>query len=216
MQKRFLVIGLGRFGSSVAQALTEMGQYVQSVEIDAERVDDLAPVLHRVVRADATDPAALRALRVADYDVVIVAIGDNVEASVLTCLACKDLGAKVLIAKAQDDAHGRVLERLGVDRVVYPQQDMGVRVAYSITSGGIIDFIRLSEEYGMAELAAPASLLNHTLKELNLTHRYGLNVLAIRRGSQVIVSPGASERLLEGDVIVVIGDVRGISYIQEE
>lgn len=214
MQKRFLVIGLGRFGASVAQALTEMGQYVQSVEIDAERVDNLAPILHRVVRADATDPAALRALRVADYDVVIVAIGDNVEASVLTCLACKDLGAKVLIAKAQDDAHGRVLQRLGVDRVVYPQQDMGARVAYSITAGGIIDFIRLSEEYGMAELAAPASLVNHTLKELNLTHRYGLNVLAIRRGSQVIVSPGASEKLLQGDVIVVIGDARGISYIQ--
>lgn len=216
MQKKFLVIGLGRFGASMAQALTEMGQFVQSVDVSAARVDELAPTLHRAVRADATDPAALKALRVSEYDVVVVAIGHNVEASVLTCLNCRDLGAKVLVAKAQDEAHGRVLERLGVDRVVYPQRDMGARVAYSIAAGGIIDFIRLSEEYSMAELTAPASLVNHALKELNLGHRYGLNILAIRRGNEIIVSPRAGERICEGDVIVVIGDVRGISYIQEE
>lgn len=216
LQKKFLVIGLGRFGASVAQALTEMGQFVQSVDVNPARVDELAPILHRVVRADATDPAALRALRVSEYDYVVVAIGDNVEASVLTCLNCRDLGAKVLVAKAQDDAHGRVLERLGVDRVVYPQRDMGTRAAYSITTGSFVDFIRLSEEYGMVELAAPPHLVNHTLKELHLGSRYGLNVLAIRRGNEVIVSPRAEERIHEGDVIVLIGDARGISYIQGE
>lgn len=216
LHKKFLVIGLGRFGASVAQALIEMGQFVQSVDVNPARVDELAPILHRVVRADATDPAALRALRVSEYDYVVVAIGDNVEASVLTCLNCRDLGAKVLVAKAQDDAHGRVLERLGVDRVVYPQRDMGTRAAYSITTGSFVDFIRLSEEYGMVELAAPPHLVNHTLKELHLGSRYGLNVLAIRRGNEVIVSPRAEERIHEGDVIVLIGDARGISYIQGE
>lgn len=214
MQKRFLVIGLGRFGASVALALTNEGQHVYSVDINPERVDELAPVLHRVVRADATDSAALKALRVAEFDVVIVAIGDNVEASVITCLNCKDLGAKTLVAKAQDEAHGRVLERLGADRVVFPQRDMGARVAYNITAGGIIDFIRLSEQYGMAELSAPETLVNHTLKELNLGHRFGVNVLAIRRGRRVIVSPGAEERITDGDVLVVIGDAKGISRIQ--
>jgi len=214
VSKRFLVIGLGRFGFNIARALTEMGQYVQCVESDPERVNDVAPILHRVIRADTTDPAAVRALRVSDYDVVVVAISDDVESSIITCLNCKDMGAKILLATAKHQAHGRVLERIGVDRVIYPHRDMGARLAYSITTGGIIDYIRLSEEYGLAELTAPATLVNHTLKELNLTHRFGLNVLAIRRGRQVIVSPGADERILEGDVIVVIGDARGISELE--
>lgn len=214
--KKFLVIGLGRFGANVAQALTEAGQYVQAVEVNAVRVDELAPILHRVVEADAADPAVLRALKVADFDVVVVCIGDNVEASIHACLNCKDLGARVLVARAQDEAHGRVLTRIGADRVVNPQWDRGTQLAYSISAGGIIDFIRLSEEYGMAELTAPAPLVNRTLEELKLSQWFGLNVVAIRRGREVVVPPQAEERIREGDVMVVMGDAKGISHIQGE
>ena len=124
-----------------------------------DRVDELAPLLHRVVRADGTDPAALRALRIHEFDTVVVAIGDNVESSVITVLNCRDLGVPYLVAQAQDEAHGRILKRLGVDRVVYPQRDMGIRVASNIATGGIIDYVRLSDEYGLAEITPPRSVL---------------------------------------------------------
>jgi trk system potassium uptake protein TrkA len=214
VRKRYAVIGLGRFGASVAKVLTEMGQYVLSIDSSEQKVDALAPTLHRVVKADSTDPGALRALRIQEFDTVIVAIGDNVEASVITVLNCRDLGVKHLVAKAQDDAHGRVLERLGVDRVVYPQRDMGARVASNISAGGIIDFVRLSEKYGMAELDPPDSLVGKSLLELDLPKRYGLNVMAIKRGKRVIVSPRAEERIAQEDLLVVIGDAQGISRLQ--
>jgi len=214
VRKRYAVIGLGRFGANVAKVLTEMGQYVLAIDSSEHKVEALAPVLHRVVKADGTDPAALRALRIQEHDVVIVAIGDNVEASVITVLNCRDLGVKYLVAKAQDDAHGRVLERLGVDRVVYPQRDMGARVASNISAGGIIDFVRLSDKYGMAELDPPDSLVGKSLRELDLPKRYGLNVMAIKRGTRVIVSPRAEERIAQDDLLVVIGDAQGISRLQ--
>lgn len=216
MQKRFAVIGLGRFGASVAKVLNDNGQQVLAVDSNAERVEALAPILARVVRGDATDPAVLKALRIAEYDTVIIGIGDNVEASVIACLNCRDLGVKTLVAKAQDDAHGRVLERLGVDRVVYPQRDMGARVAHNLSAGGIIDFIRLSDHYGMAELEASEALIGHTLEELEMRNRFGLNVMAIKRGNRVIVSPRAHERIVKEDVLVVIGKADGIDRLQGE
>lgn len=214
MRKRYAVIGLGRFGSSVAKVLTEMGQYVLAIDSDENRVDALAPTLSRVVKADATDPSALKALRIAEFDTVVVAIGDNVEASVITALNCRDLGVRHLVAKAQDDAHGRVLERIGVDRVLYPQRDMGVRVAHNISAGGVIDFVRLSEQYGMAELVLPEPLVGRTLQELDMPSKYGLNVLAIKRGKRLIVSPRADEKVSRDDVLVVIGDAQGINRLQ--
>lgn len=216
LQKRFAVIGLGRFGSSVAKVLTEMGQHVLAVDADAARVEALAPKIGRVVRADCTDPGALKALRIADYGTVVIAIGDDVEASVITCLNCRDLGVRHIVAKAQDDAHGRVLERLGADRIVYPQRDMGARVAHNISAGGLIDFVRLSEQYGMAELVAPEALEGQTLGDSDMRNRYGLNVMAIKRGNRLIISPGAAEEVHAGDVLVVIGEAEGISRLQEE
>lgn len=214
MGKRYAVIGLGRFGASVAKVLTEMGQYVLAVDSDEDRVDALAPILSRVVKADATDPTALKALRISEFDEVVVAIGDNVEASVITALNCRDSGVKSLTAKAQDDAHGRVLERIGVDRVVYPQRDMGARVAHNISAGGVIDFVRLSEQYGMAELMAPEPLVGKTLQELDMPSKYGVNVMAVKRGKRLIVSPRADERITAEDMLVVIGDAQGITRLQ--
>lgn len=215
MQKRFAVIGLGRFGSAVARMLTDMGQYVLGVDNDHTQVEALAGHVPHVVRADCTDPAALTALHIGEYETVVVAIGDNVEANVITCLNCRDLGVKTIVAKAQDEAHGRVLERLGVDRIVYPQRDMGARVAHNIAAGGIIDFIRLSDSYGMAELQVRESAVGQTLAELDLRNRFGLNVMAIKRGNRLIISPGATERLAAGDAVVVIGEAKGIQRIQE-
>ena len=216
MQKRFAVIGLGRFGSSVARTLTEMGQRVLAVDTDPEAVGEVAAYIQRAVRADTTDPEALKALRIADYDTVVVAQGDQVGATVVTCVNQKGRGGREIVAKAPDDAHGRILERLGVDRVVYPQRDMGARVAHNIAAGGLIDFVRLSEHFGMAELETPDALVGHTLGELEMRNRFGLNVMAIKRGARLIVSPGADEKLLADDVMVVIGEAGGIERLQDE
>lgn len=214
MRKRYAVIGLGRFGSSVAKVLTEMGEYVLAIDSDEDRVDALAPVLTRVVKADATDPAALKALRITEFDTVVVAIGDNVEASVICAVNCRDMGVKQLVAKAQDEAHGRVLERIGVNRVLYPQRDMGTRVAHNISAGGIMDFVRLSEQYGMAEVRAPEPLVGKSLQELDVPSRFGINIMAIKRGRRLIVSPRADERVVADDMLVVIGDAQGIARLQ--
>ena len=216
MQKRFAIIGLGRFGSSVARTLNDMGQNVLAIDNDPEKVDALASRIQRVVRADTTDPAALKALRIAEFDTVVIALGDHVEASVITCLNCLDLGVKEIVAKAQDEAHGRVLERMGVQRIVYPQRDMGARVAHNIAAGGLIDFVRLSERYGMAELEAPAAMVGHSLGELDMRNRFGLNVMAIKRRHKIIVSPTAEHRLAEKDVLIVIGEAGGIQRLQGE
>lgn len=215
MEKRFAVIGLGRFGASVARVLNEEGAYVLGIDQTTQKVDDLAPLLGRTVRADSTDPVALKALKIETFDTVVVAIGDNVEASVLTCLNCRDLGVRRLIAKAQDAAHGRILERLGVDQVVFPQLEMGARVAANLSAGRILDYIRLSEEFGMAELEATTRMIGKSLQQLDMPRHFGLNVVAIKRGPEVVASPGAQTRVAAGDVLVVIGTAGGIEQLQE-
>jgi len=216
MQKRYAVIGLGRFGSSVAKVLTDMGHYVLAIDNDAQRVDALVASFAHIVRADTVDPATVKALRLPEFDGVVVAIGDDVEGSVITCLNCRDAGVKTLVAKAQDDPHGRVLERIGVDRVVYPQRDMGERVAHHLSAGGIIDYVRLSDKYGMAELEAPKFLSGMSLKELDLRNKYGLSVITIKRGKNLIVSPEPDEKIKPGDVLVVIGDAEGVNQLQSQ
>lgn len=214
VDRTFAVIGLGRFGVSLARTLADMGYTVLGIDSDEHKVEVVASTLGRVVQADATDVAALRALEIQEYDVVVVAIGDNMEASIVTTLNCKELGVKCLVAKAMSVQHGTVLTRVGADKVVFPQRDMGARVAHNLVAGGILDYVRLSEDYSMAELVASPILVGHSLRESNLRARYGLNVMAIRRGKKVIVSPGPAEVIREGDILVVIGLSDGISKVQ--
>lgn len=214
MEKTFAVIGLGRFGASLARTLVDMGYTVLGIDTDEHRVELMASVLGRVVQADATDLAALRALRIQEYNIVVVAIGDDMEASVISTLNCKELGVKCIVGKAMNESHGKVLSRIGANKVVFPQRDMGARVAHNLVAGGILDYVRLSEEYSMAELVASPLLIGHTLKESDLRARYGLNVMAIRRGKKVIVSPRPEESIREGDILVVIGLSDGISKVQ--
>lgn len=216
MDKMYAVIGLGRFGASVAKTLVSMGYTVLGIDTDEHKVEAMAAPLGRVVRADATDVAALKTLHINNYRTVVVAIGDDVEASIMATLNCKDLGVKHVVAKALNEQHGKALSRVGADRVVYPQRDMGARVAHNLVAGGILDYVRLSAEHSMVELVASPILVGHSLKELNLRARFGVNVMAIKRGKKVIASPRPEEAVREGDVLVVIGSIDGISKVQGE
>jgi len=213
-QKQFVVLGLGRFGTSVAQALTELGHEVLAVDNDADRVEDVAPLVTQCVQADATDEEVLRSFDPAGFDACIVAIGTNVRDSVMVALLCKEAGCPMVIAKAMDDLHGKLLGKIGVDRVIYPERDMGQRLARSLVSPTILDIMQVSDGLGVAEMIAPANWIGKTLAELNVRQRTGLSVIGVRSKSGFNSMPGADTRIMEGDVVVMMGKEEAISRVQ--
>jgi trk system potassium uptake protein TrkA len=212
--KQFAVIGLGRFGGSVARSLAEAGYDVLGVDILEERIRPLANVLTHVVQADATDEEVLRSLGIRNFDVCVVTISSNVQSSILTTLMVKELGVPLVVAKARDEQHGKVLEKVGADRVVFPERDMGVRLAYNLLAGNILDHIELSPENSINEVVASDKLFGKNLRQLDLRGRFGLNVMAIKKGDAVNVSPRADDLVEEGDVLVVIGPNEGIRRLE--
>lgn len=214
MVRQFAVIGLGKFGASVARALAEMGHEVLAIDKDPDKIQHLADSVTHAVQADATDEEALRAIGIRNVDVAVVTIGQDIRASILASLILKEIGVGLVVAKATDELHGRLLEKLGVDRVVYPERDMGVRLANSLASSNILEYIELSPDYGVAEIVATEDFANKTLRDLNLRARYGANVVAIRSGDDVKVSPGADDRVHEGDILVVLGSTESLDMLK--
>jgi len=210
----FAVLGLGRFGSSVARELSEIGYEVVAVDKDSERVQDVADVVVQAVQADTTDERALEKMGIKNVDVAIVSIGQDVQASILTTLQLKSMGVKKVWAKAQNELHGRVLEKVGADRVVYPERDMGVRVAHSLVSVNLLDYIEVAPDYSIAETIVPQRFANKTLGEIDLRKNYGINVLVVKRGEGLNISPGATDMLMEGDVLIVIGPRNQLDRLQ--
>jgi len=213
--KQVAVIGLGRFGSSVARTLASSGCEVLAVDVDEARVKAIADEVTDAVRADALDDEALRGLGLRNFEVVVVAIGHEVEASILTTVLLKEMGVPKIVAKAQDDLHGRVLQKVGADIVVFPERDMGVRLAHTLISRNVIDEIQLSTDYSILEMEAPPRFLDRSLKDLELRQRFGLTVLAIRRADRIIVSPDAEQTLEEGDVLVTLGQPEKLESLNE-
>ena len=203
--RQVAVIGLGRFGSSVARTLAQSGCDVLAVDMDGERVKALVEYVTEAVQADALDEAALKTLGLRNFEAVVVAIGHEVKASILVTVVLKEMGVPKIVAKAQDELHGKVLQKVGADIVVYPERDMGVRLAHTLLSRSIIDEIQLSTEYSIFELQAPTQFLDRSLKDLQLRQRAGLTILAVRRGTSIVVSPDASFVVEPGDMLVALG-----------
>lgn len=203
--KQFAVIGLGRFGTSMAKTLSRMGYDVLAVDHNEEKVNNIIEHVTHAVQADAMDEQTLKSLGIRNFDVVVVAIGQDIQANILVTVMLKELGVKKVVSKAVTDLHGKVLERVGADKVVFPERDMGVRVAHALVSKNILDQINISPDYSIIELISPAELANKTLGQSNIRGKYGVTVLAIRRGNDVIISPGAQHLVKEGDVLVVVG-----------
>lgn len=203
--RQFAVIGLGRFGRSVAITLAGMGCEVLGLDLEEGVVQELGNCLTHVVQADATDEEVLRSLGLRNLDVVVVGIGQDIQSSILVTLMLKELGVRHVVAKAQTEAHGKVLARVGADRVVFPERDMGARVAHNLVSANVLDQIELSPDYTIMEIVAGEKLASKTLRQLDLRAKHGVNVMAIRKGNEVIVSPKADECIAADDVLVVIG-----------
>ncbi|WP_248927787.1 potassium channel family protein [Paenibacillus hamazuiensis] len=202
---QYVVIGLGRFGSSLAKELVQLGYEVLGIDQDEEAVEEMSDVLTHAVVADATDEEVLRSLGIRNFDCAVVAIGDDIQASILAAILLKDIGVKTVVAKALSELHGKVLEKIGVDRVIFPERDMGIRVAHQLVSPNLLDYIELSKDYTIAELSVPKKLSGCTLKQLDPRAKYGCSVVAINKKHGVIIAPTATDTVEERDVMVVIG-----------
>lgn len=206
----FGVIGLGRFGSAISTTLAELGHDVIGVDSNEDNVRRMADVVSQAVQLDATDARALRAAGIADVNVAVVSIGENIESSLLAVMLLHELGVRTVVAKAVTPLHGRILERLGVSRVIFPERDMAIRLAHSLVMPNVLDYVELSRDFSFVELPAPAAFVGQTLRQLELRPKFGLTLIAIKRraadGNEVTnVSPSAEEVLQRDDVLVLLG-----------
>lgn len=211
----FVVIGLGRFGSALARQLCQLGAEVLAMDVSADLVQQISQDVTHAVVGDARDKEVLRALGVREMDCAVIAIGEDLAASVLTVMNLKELGVPYVVCKAHDETHRRVLERLGVQRVVIPEKDQAQRLARSLHSHNVLEYIELSEEYGILEVPAPKSWVGKSLKELNVRAKLGVNIIAVESGKTTNVSPSADYRILAEDVLVVLGDNAALEAVQK-
>lgn len=213
--RMFVVIGLGRFGTAVATELCQLGHEVLAIDSDPANVQRVADQVTHAVAGDARDAAVLKMLGVRSYDCGIVAMGSDVGDSALIAMNLKELGVKEVICKAQSHIHQRVLEKIGVDRVVFPEYEMGIKLAQNLSCSNILNFIELSDAYGMVEIAVPRSWVGKTLAQLNVRAKYHVNIIAVRRSEDMHVSPGAEFVLIEGDVAVTVGRNEDINRLHD-
>lgn len=205
MKKEFAVIGLGRFGGSICRALSEDGLEVMAIDMDEDKVNEFANVASHAVVGDTTDESVLKSLGIRNFDHVIVAIGDNIQASILTTLILKELGVKHITVKAQNDYHEKVLSKIGADRIVHPERDMGRRIAHNIISNNVLDYLELSDEHSIVEIVANERLHGNSIIDLDIRAKYGINIVAMKRNKDIIVSPQANEIIKKDDILIVIG-----------
>lgn len=216
MKKEFAVIGLGRFGGSIVEELNKLDADVLAIDRDPERVKDFQDIATESVIADTTEESVLKDLGLRNFDHVIVAIGDSIQSSILTTLLLKDIGVKSVTVKAQSTYHARVLEKIGADYVVHPERDMGRRIAHKMMSNSVLDYLELSNDYSVVEYLAGGKLSGHSILELDIRAVYGINILAIKRDIDIIVSPDPNMKIEHDDILIVIGEGRDITKFEKK
>ena len=205
MSKSFAVIGIGRFGTSVALTLSLMGHEVLAVDTSAAAIDSIADRVTHAIVADATDERVLRRIGIAEFDAVVISVAADIRASILTAMLSKELGAKRVVAKAADDLHAKLLIKAGADQVIQPERDSGVRLARSIAVDSVLDYFALTDDVSINELRLPYSWAGKSLVQLGIRTRYGVSVIAIKRGEKMIVAIDPNSALEQGDVLVLLG-----------
>ena len=216
MKKEFVIIGCGRFGHSVAKTLYEYGYEVLALDHDEETIQEIAEDATHAIQVDGTDEAALRSIGIRNFDVAVVSIGSDIQASIMATLIAKEEGIKTVVAKAQNSVHAKVLYKIGADRVIFPERDMGVRVANSLVTSNVLDYIELTKGCNVVEIEALEEWLDKTLRELRLSNRYGINVIAIKHKDGLNISPYADDVVKEGDILIFIGDDDSFRKLENE
>ncbi len=214
--KTYVVIGMGRFGYSVACRLSQLGNEVLVIEKCQEKVQQIANSVTHAVVGDAEDPQVLRALGIRNYDCAIVAIGGDLSASVLTTLNLKELGVPMVVCKAHDENHKKVLEKIGADRVIVPERESAYKLAQGLSTANVLEYIELSQDYGITEFEIPGSWEGKSLMQLNVRAKCGVNILAVRRDGEIQVSPNADYVFEKSDVVVALGNYKALSAVQKK
>ena len=210
----FAVIGMGRFGSNVVRTLHELGHTVLAMDRDEDALRKVTDYATHAVQIDSTDVEALRAVGITNFDAVVVAIGADVQESILTTLILKEMGCRKVVSKAVDELQGRVLAKVGADLVVRPERDMAVRVARNLASRHVVDLLELSSTFLVEEVSVGPKLAGKSLGDLDLRTRFGVNVLLIKRDSQILITPTGETQLLHGDVLVVVGEKAALGRLE--
>lgn len=213
--RQFVVIGCGRFGGSVAKSLAKLGHDVLAIDSDEKIVQNIAEHVTHAVQSSGTDEQALHSLGIKNFDVAIISIGSNIQTSILATLIAKEAGINYIVAKAQGNLHAKVLYKIGADRVVFPEREMGERVAHNLVAHNILDYIELSAEYSIMELEVPKKWVGKSLIELDLRGKHGINVMAVKHEEEINISPAADDELHSDDILVVIGHVKDLGKIQD-
>ncbi|NCE63337.1 TrkA family potassium uptake protein [Pseudoflavonifractor sp. 524-17] len=204
--KTFVVIGLGRFGTAVATELCELGHEVLAIDTDVEKVQRMASQVTHAAAGDAKDAAVLHALGVGNYECAVVATGGDVGSSALITLNLKEIGVARVICKAQSHIHRKVLEKIGADRVLFPEHELGIKLAQGLSHSNVLNFIELSEDFGIMELAAPRDWLGRTIRDLDIRAKYRVNVIAVRdKDGELNIAPGGDYIVVQGDELVCLG-----------
>ena len=205
MEKQYAVLGLGSFGESVALTLENMGCDVLVMDDSYEKIQDISDKVSYAMKADVSDPDALQALGGKNLDGVVVAVSENLEAGIMATMLCKEMGIPLVVAKAKKKLQGAILQRVGADRIVYPEIEMGSRVAKSLVSREFMDWIELSNDYSMVEIAVPDKWVGRTLVDINVRERLGINVVGIIINGKIDVTLDPQKPLPEGGILIVIG-----------
>lgn len=215
MKKNFAIIGLGRFGGSICRTLIEAGQDVLVIDSSEDRVNEFMNIATHAVVANAQDESVLRSLGIRNFDHVVVAIGEDIQASILATLMIKEMGVPFVTAKAQNEYHGQVLEKVGADHVVHPERDMGIRIGHHLVSKNVVDYLELSDKYSLVELKVTNSkFYNKSLADLDFRAKFGLTVIGMRRGQEMIISPTANEKIKENDTLMLVGAVDDLDRLE--
>ncbi len=203
--KQIIVIGCGRFGTAAAKTLSKLGHDVMVVDQDPDIIKEMSESIAHAVQMDAIDEASFRTLGLRNFDVAIIAIGSDLEASIMATLIAKEAGVPTVIAKAASEIHGKLLYKIGADKVIYPERDMGMRVAYGLVTPNIMDVIEFSPDYSIIETVALEEWENKSLEDLNLSRKYGMTVIAIKTGDHINIVPSFETIIKKGDIIIVLG-----------
>ena len=214
MKKEFAVIGLGRFGSSIIKELRDLNVNVLAIDKDEAIINDYKDMVTEAVIGNTMDENVLKSVGITNFDHVIVAIGENIQASILTTLILKDLGVEKVTVKAQNDYHGRVLEKIGADAVIHPERDIGRLLAHRLVSTHTLDILEISDDHSIVEFKAIDDFTDKTLEQLDFRNEFGVSVLAIKRHEHIIVSPDANTKILEDDILILIASDQDLSKFE--
>lgn len=205
------VLGMGRFGTSLAQTLASMGCEVLAVDREIKKVESISNYVTHALQADVTDEENLKELGLRNFDKIVIAIGSHMQDSIIATLIIQELGVKEIIVKASSDLHRKALEKIGVSRVVYPEKDSGIKLAHSIMSMNLIEYLDFSPDYHIAEIIIQDRFDGKTLKQTEIRNKFGVNILAIRSGDNIKISPNGNDVLYKGDLLVVIGKSKDLA-----